>query len=211
MSVSPVAGTVLTARDRKPLRSSLNIGSSHGGKARRPTVRRSSGVRDLTGAAIASRRSFAYGRFAADLCVPSGSGLVTGLFLHRNGPRQEIDIEIIGQDTTRMLVNVFYNPGIAGTKLEYGYRGTPVLIDLGFDASKAFHRYEIEWRPEYIRWLVDGVRVCERLLWGPTPIPDLPMELNLNLWSSESTEFAGSLDEHALPAVLEVASLEAGT
>ncbi len=156
MSVSPVAGTVLTARDRKPLRSSLNIGSSHGGKARRPPVRRSSGVRDLTGAAIASRRSFAYGRFAADLCVPSGSGLVTGLFLHRNGPRQEIDIEIIGQDTTRMLVNVFYNPGIAGTKLEYGYRGTPVLIDQeGTEASEACFDNGIP--PRIVELLLIGV------------------------------------------------------
>jgi hypothetical protein len=64
---------------------------------------------------------------------------VTGLFLHRNGPRQEIDIEFLGRDTTRMFVNVFYDPGIPGTKLEYGYRGTPTVIDLGFDASKTFH------------------------------------------------------------------------
>ena len=141
--------------------------------------------------------------------MPSGSGLVAGLFLHRNGPRQEIDIEFIGRDTTQMLVNVFYNPGIAGTRLEYGYRGTPVLIELGFDASEDFHSYEIEWQPEYIRWNVDGITVYERLVWGPTPIPDQPMELNVNLWSSESAEFAGPLSGPALPAVLEVASLEA--
>ena len=174
------------------------------------TLRREvSKVRDLSGAAIASRRSFTYGTFAANLRVPSGSGLVAGLFLHRNGPRQEIDIEFLGRDTTQMLVNVFYNPGTAGTKLEYGYRGTPVLVELGFDASEAFHSYEIEWQPESIRWHVDGVTVYERLLWGPTPIPDQPMEFNVNLWSSESAEFAGPLGRHVLPAVLEVASLEA--
>ncbi|WP_436763021.1 family 16 glycosylhydrolase [Streptosporangium sp. V21-05] len=186
-----------------------NVTLQHEGPASLTLRREANKVRELTGAAIASRPSFTYGTFAADLRVPSGSGLVSGLFLHRNGPRQEIDIEFLGRDTTRMLINVFYNPGIAGTKLEYGYRGTPVLIDLGFDASAAFHHYEIEWRPEYIRWHVDGVTVHERLLWGPTPIPDQPMEFNVNLWSSESTEFAGPLNEHALPAVLEVASLEA--
>ncbi|MGW4727706.1 family 16 glycosylhydrolase [Streptomyces shenzhenensis] len=186
-----------------------NLTLQHSGAASLTLRREASKVRDLTGAAVASRRSFTYGTFGADLRVPSGSGLVTGLFLHRNGPRQEIDIEFLGRDTTRMLVNVFYNPGTAGTKLEYGYRGTPVLIDLGFDASEAFHHYEIEWRPEYIRWHVDGVTVHERLLWGPTPIPDQPMEFNVNLWSSESTEFAGPLDERALPALLEVSSLEA--
>ncbi|WP_210593670.1 family 16 glycosylhydrolase [Streptomyces sp. GESEQ-35] len=185
-----------------------NVTQQHGSTASLTLRREASKVRDLTGAAVASGRSFTYGTFGTDLRVPSGSGLVTGLFLHRNGPRQEIDIEFLGRDTTRMLVNVFYNPGATDTKLEYGYRGTPVLIDLGFDASKAFHHYEIEWRPECIRWHVDGITVHERLLWGPTPIPNQPMEFNVNLWSSESAEFAGPLDERALPAVLEVASLE---
>ncbi|MCZ4120234.1 family 16 glycosylhydrolase [Streptomyces sp. H39-S7] len=166
-------------------------------------------VRDLTGAAIASRSSFTYGTFNARLRVPCGPGLVTGLFLHRNGPRQEIDIEILGQDTTRMLVNVFYNPGAPGTTLEYGYRGTPTVIDLGFDAAKTFHHYEIDWQPDSIRWRVDGVTVHERAVWDPTPIPDQPLEFNVNLWSSQSTEFAGPLDRQTLPAVLEIASLEA--
>ncbi|WP_328688181.1 family 16 glycosylhydrolase [Streptomyces phaeochromogenes] len=166
-------------------------------------------VRDLTGAAIATRPSFTYGTFGARMRIPSGSGLVTGVFLHRNGPRQEIDIEILGQDTTRMLVNVFYNPGSPGTKLEYGYRGTPTVIDLGFDVSEEFHHYEIDWQPDCIRWRVDGATVHERVLWDPTPVPDQPLEFNVNLWSSESTEFAGPLDRQALPAVLEIASLEA--
>ncbi|MFG2925565.1 family 16 glycosylhydrolase [Streptomyces sp. NPDC048305] len=166
-------------------------------------------VRDLTGAAIASRPSFTYGSFSARLRAPSGSGLVTGLFLHRNGPRQEIDIEILGRDNTCMLINVFYNPGIPGTRLEHGYRGTPTVIDLGFDASESFHDYEIDWQPDYIRWKVDGKTVHERVLWDPTPIPDQPLEFNVNLWSSESTEFAGPLDKQALPAVLEITSLKA--
>ncbi|MFE1037004.1 family 16 glycosylhydrolase [Streptomyces sp. NPDC058807] len=166
-------------------------------------------VRDLTGAAIASRPSFTYGSFNARLRVPSGPGLVTGLFLHRNAPRQEIDIEILGRDTTCMLINVFYNPGNPGTRLEHGYRGTPTVIDLGFDASEAFHDYEIDWQPDYIRWRVDGTTMHERATWDPTPIPDQPLEFNVNLWSSESTEFAGPLDKQVLPAVLEIASLKA--
>lgn len=74
------------------------------------------------------------------------------MFLHRNGPRQEIDIEFLGRDTTKMLVNVFYNPGHEGTKLEYGYRGTPTEISLGFDAAEDFHLYEINWQPEGVEW-----------------------------------------------------------
>jgi len=165
-------------------------------------------VRPLTGAAIAFREQFTYGRFSAEMKASAGSGLITGLFLHRNGPRQEIDIEILGRDTTKMLVNVFYNPGAEGSKLEYGYRGTPVLIDLGFDASEAFHRYEIEWQSSYIQWRVDGTVVYRRSTWDPTPIPDQPMELNVNFWSSSSVDFAGTLDETALPAKSEIRCIE---
>lgn len=128
-------------------------------------------VRGLTSGAIASRAFYRYGRFRAELRPSGVTGAVTGLFLHRNGPRQEIDIEFLGKDTTAMLVNVFYNPGPEGTKLEYGYRGTPTRIGLGFNAANDFHTYEIDWQPDAIRWLVDGEAVYERAPWNPTPIP----------------------------------------
>ncbi|PPG02258.1 hypothetical protein C5E06_07095 [Pseudoclavibacter sp. RFBI5] len=157
-------------------------------------------VRRLTSGAIASASSYCYGRFSAEFCPPRVSGLVTGMFLYRNGPRQEIDIEFLGKDTTKMLVNVFYNPGPEGTKLEYGYRGTPTLIELGFDAADNFHTYEIDWRPDVILWLVDGRVVHRRSAWNPTPIPDQPLQFNFNLWHSRSEEFAGRLDSTGLPA-----------
>lgn len=165
-------------------------------------------VRGLTSGAIASRASYRYGRFRAELRPSGVTGVVTGVFLHRNGPRQEIDIEFLGKDTTAMLVNVFYNPGPEGTKLEYGYRGTPTLIDLGFDAADDFHTYEIDWRPDAIRWLVDGEAVYERALWNPTPIPDQPLQFNLNLWHSRAKKFAGTLAAAELPASASIRSLE---
>jgi beta-glucanase (GH16 family)/GR25 family glycosyltransferase involved in LPS biosynthesis len=185
--------------------SNFTIDSSETGKL---TLRKeTTPVRSFTSAAIASQHEFLYGIFTADLRPSNVSGLITGMFLHRNGPRQEIDIEFLGKDTTKMLVNVFYNPGIAGTKLEYGYRGTPTLIELGFDAAEEFHRYEIEWHPYVIRWRVDGYIVHERVLWDPTPIPNLPMEFNLNLWHSRSKELAGKLDTAGIPAHAEVRSI----
>lgn len=121
------------------------------------------------------------------------------------GPRQEIDIEFRGKDTTKMLVNVFFNPGPVGTRLEYGYRGTPTEIDLGFDAADEFHDYNIEWTPTGIRWSVDEQLVYERKAWAPTPIPDRPLELNINVWTSRSKEFAGRLDHASLPATTAIA------
>ena len=121
-----------------------------------------------------------------------GEGVVSGFFLHRSAPRQEIDIEIIGNEPRRILFNVYFNPGDEGTELDYGYRGSPCSIDLGFDASADFHRYAIEWFPDRIRWFVDGALVHERGSWDPTPIPHLPMTLHANLWSPRSAELAGA-------------------
>ena len=79
-----------------------------------------------------------------------------------------------------MLVNVFYNPGPGGSKLEHGYRGTPTKITLGFDAAADFHLHEIDWQPNHIAWKVDGMTVYERTLWNPTPVLDGPLAFNLN-------------------------------
>jgi GR25 family glycosyltransferase involved in LPS biosynthesis len=174
----------------------------------RLTIRREhTPVREFTSAALCSRRRYLYGRFVAQVRAARVPGLITGMFLHRNSPRQEIDIEFIGNDTRKMLVNVFYNPGGEGARMEYGYRGSPTLIDLGFDASEDFHRYEIDWCATSIRWRVDGHLVYERMNWDPTPIPHLPMQFNFNLWHSRSRELAGKLSLRDLPATAELRAL----
>lgn len=184
-----------------------NLIEKHGQPMTLMLRKESTPVREFTSAAIASQQQFLYGSFAAELQPSNVSGVITGLFLHRNGPRQEIDIEFLGRDTTKMLVNVYYNPGPTGTKLEYGYRGTPTQIELGFDAAEAVHLYEIEWSPGYIAWKVDGKTVYRRHVWDPTPIPDQPLEFNINLWNSRSVEFAGHIDVAKLPATAQVQSI----
>jgi len=52
-----------------------------------------------------------YGRFEAVLRPSRVPGVVTGVFLHRDSPRQEIDIEFVGKHPRQMLTNVYYNPG----------------------------------------------------------------------------------------------------
>ena len=170
-------------------------------------VQESLGVRNFSAASISSRGAFLYGRFESTLQATSVSGLVTGFFLHRDSPRQEIDIEITGNRPDRLLVNVFYNPGAEGAKFDYGYRGTPAAISLGFDASKAPHRFAIEWDPCEIRWFVDGELVHRRAAWNPTPIPDLPMTLHVNTWPTRSRELAGRLALRSLPGAAIVRSI----
>lgn len=162
--------------------------------------RTAAGNRPYRSGAFTSVDSFQHGRFEAEIKAARGSGLVTGFFLHRNSPRQEIDIELPGGDSQTMLVNVYFNPGDEGAEMGFGYRGSPCRIDLGFDATLDFHVYAIDWRPGRIAWSVDGRIVHERVGWDPTPIPHLPMRLHANLWAPRSKELAGLIDEDALPA-----------
>ena len=158
------------------------------------------GVRDFSAGSISSREQFLFGRFEVTLRASNVPGVVTGFFLHRDSPRQEIDVEIVGKRADRLLVNVFYNPGTEGARFDYGYRGAPSIIELGFDASKLPHRFAIEWGEDRIRWLVDDLLVHERVNWDPTPIPRLPMTLHVNSWPSRSRELAGRLAQRRLPA-----------
>lgn len=157
------------------------------------------GVRKYTAASLTSRNQYLYGRFEAVIKASNVPGIITGFFLHRNSPRQEIDIEISGNRPSRLLINVFYNPGSEGAPFDYGYRGSPTYIDLGFDASKSYHCYAIEWTPTQINWFVDNHLVHRRVLWDPTPIPNLPMALHMNIWPCRSKELAGRLVNRKLP------------
>lgn len=160
----------------------------------------SSGIRPYRSGAFASANLFEHGHFEAEIRAASGSGLVTGFFLHRDSPRQEIDVELAGGDPRRMLINVYFNPGDDGATIGFGYRGSPCRIDLDFDATLDFHLYAIDWQPNRISWSVDGKVVHERVGWDPTPIPHLPMRLHANLWAPRSEDLAGRINNDALPS-----------
>ena len=58
----------------------------------------------------------------------------------------EIDIEFLGKDTTKVQFNFFVN----------GKGGNEYMYDLGFDASKEYHEYGFRWEETSITWFVDG-------------------------------------------------------
>ena len=60
-------------------------------------------------------------------------------------PHDEIDIEFLGQDTTKVQFNYFVD----------GKGGHEFMYDLGFDASKEYHQYGFYWSETSIVWYVD--------------------------------------------------------
>ncbi len=161
------------------------------------------GDRAMTAGDLATKDTadarFLYGRFEVEMKPAKASGVLTAFFLYRFDPWQEIDAEFVGGDTSHLLMNVYYNPGKVGDLYNYGYRGTPVRVALGFDASEAFHTYAIEWDADEIRWFVDDRLLHRRRSGEPTPIPHLPMRFHVNMWPTCSEELAGPLDTAALP------------
>ncbi|MEL7834993.1 family 16 glycosylhydrolase [Fodinibius sp. Rm-B-1B1-1] len=168
-------------------------------------------VRNYSSGALTTHTEFLFGRFEAILKPPKTTGLITGLFLHRNSPRQEVDIEFLGKYPQKLLLNVFYNPGDEGARFDYGYRGTPILVNLGFDVTNDFHSYAIEWEPDELRWFVDDQLIHRRVNWNPTPIPHLPMKFHVNHWPSKSRELAGKLSNKSLPSSTLLKSVELAT
>ena len=184
-----------------------NFEVKDGSGARITVCKENMGVREFSSSALTTRDSFLFGRFEAVVKPSRAEGLITGIFLHRDSPRQEIDVEFLGKDPNKMLVNVYYNPGCNNSRFDYGYRGTPALVELGFDATKEFHTYAIEWSPNQIKWYVDRKVVHSRYNWHPTPIPHLPMRFHINLWPSMSHSLAGRINTNSFPASIDIQSV----
>lgn len=162
--------------------------------------------REYTSGAVMSNSNYKFGRFEIEMKPVKANGLISAFFLYRIDPWQEIDIEFLGSDTTKMLANVYFNPGEDGTMNNFGDSGTPVLIDLGFDASIDFHHYAIEWDPNEIRWFVDNDLVHVRTTGYPTPIPDLPMKVHINLWATGNAKLAGKFEYKDISHIFEITS-----
>jgi beta-glucanase (GH16 family) len=132
-----------------------------------------------------SRQRFGYGRYQVRMKAARGSGVVSGIFIYRGAPRgggryDEIDLEFLGRDTTKLQTNYFVNGGETHER----------LIDLGFDAAAGFHTYAFEWRPDSIEWFVDG-RSVRKATRARGPLPSLPGKVGALTWATSLKDWAG--------------------
>lgn len=138
------------------------------------------------GSRFRSTTRFADGSFQADIKTAAGdtSGLVTSFYLSSlegSGIQSEIDFEFLGKDKTKVQTN-FYHKGVGGHEM---------MHDLGFDSSKAFHNYRIEYSKERIRWYVDSRLIREVLSRGLAEYPDLPVYLYASVWNAANINAGG--------------------
>ncbi|WP_161635620.1 family 16 glycosylhydrolase [Actibacterium mucosum] len=136
------------------------------------------------GGSIRTQSRSGFGSFEVEAKPAAGPGVVSGFFAY-SGPyygtaHNEIDIEFLGNDPTRLHVATHCNG-----------KETSELVPLGFDASKAFHRYRFDWRANKVQWYVDGRPVVR--FEGEQNVPKPPVYIFANLWaaSPEISAWAG--------------------
>lgn len=91
-------------------------------------------------------------------------------------PWDEIDIEFLGEDTTKVQFNYYVN----------GVGGHEYMYDLGFDASEDFHTYGFRWTEDYITWFVDGKPVYRVNATESSPMPSTAGRVLMNYWCGSS-------------------------
>lgn len=125
-----------------------------------------------SGGEYRTNENFHYGLYEVNMKPIKNNGVVSSFFTYtgpsENNPWDEIDIEFLGKDPTRVQFNYFTN-GVG--EHEYSH-------ELGFDASEGFHTYAFEWLPDSITWFVDG----EKVHTATKDIPTTPGKIMMNVW-----------------------------
>ena len=110
-----------------------------------------------------SKENYGYGLYEVSMKAIKNDGVVSSFFTYtgpsEDNPWDEIDVEVLGKDTTKVQFN-YYTNGVGNH--EYMY-------DLGFDASEDFHTYAFEWKEE-------AYKATENL-------PVTPGKIMMNAWN----------------------------
>lgn len=127
----------------------------------------------FSGAEYRTKEMCGYGFYEVSMKPIKNDGVVSS-FLNYTGPAEgdpwdEVDIEFLGKDTTKVQFNYYTN----------GAGDHDYLYDLGFDASEDFHTYGYRWTSESITWYVDG----EEVYTVTENIPTTPGRIMITAWN----------------------------
>ena len=121
---------------------------------------------------------YSYGYYETSMKAIKNDGTVSSFFTYTgpsdNNPWDEIDVEVLGKDTTKVQFNYYTN----------GQGGHEFMYDLGFDASQGFHKFGFDWQPDHITWYVDGKAVYTAY----QDIPKTPGKIMMNAWAGKGVD-----------------------
>lgn len=151
-----------------------------------------------SGGEYRSKDFYGYGRYEVRMKAIKNDGVVSSFFTYTGpsdgNPWDEIDIEILGKDTTKVQFNYFTN----------GVGNHEYMHDLGFDASEDFHTYAFEWHEDKIVWFVDGAEVYT----ADKNIPVTEGKIMMNAWCGTGVDgWLNAFDDSRLPLTAEYESI----
>lgn len=131
-----------------------------------------SGKYHYAGAEYRTNNFYSWGYYETSMQAIKNPGVVSSFFTYTgpsdNNPWDEIDIEVLGKDSTKVQFNYYTN----------GQGNHEHMHDLGFDSSQGFHKFGFEWQPDHITWYVDGKAVYT----ARDNIPRTPGKIMMNVW-----------------------------
>src|SRR3954452_5906214 len=154
-------------------------------------------AKEYKGAEVYSLQGVLYGRMEMRMRMIRGSGLISTFFTYKNGSEttgstwEETDVEALGKNDAKSWQSnlITGNPRMTSEQV---YTATGSLAD-------GYHTYTLEWTPDYVSWSFDGTMV-RKTEGGQASSLSNPETMRFNAWASDSTGWAGALDDAALPA-----------
>ena len=147
---------------------------------------------------IFSAQTYLYGKAEFRMLVATGSGVISNFYTFKHGSEQastfweEVDIEVFGKNgANSWQSNIITGQG--NTNLTHS-EGVHQENGLG----QEYHTYTVQWKPNSITWMVDGV-IVRTTTGGQANLIDDPTSLRFNLWNPDAPGWVGPFDESILP------------
>jgi hypothetical protein len=152
----------------------------------------------VTGVELIRNEPFRYGKFEARIQFAPGDGVVSSFFLWKDASElpnvfwNEIDIEKLGADCAGYSTNAIY--GLPEANHNQDVRSQ-------VDICQSYHTHAIEWTPDTLIWLLDGVEVrritgADLQAFEDNALPG--MQMRFNLWVGNA-DFGGNFTPGILP------------
>lgn len=148
-------------------------------------------------AEIFTQDSELYGKYVMRMRAGEGSGLISAFFLWKEGSEmddvfwEEVDIEVLGKNgANAWQSNIITGLGTKNT--------TEQVHPVSESLARSYHTFTLEWKPDQVRWLIDGELVRE-VNGSQASALTSPAQARFNFWPANIEEWVGPFDDSILP------------